>query len=139
MTRLFDRVGFRSPALTFLAFVWLAVGARLLTASDPDPFHKLPIEYLPMQVRVLLWWLPAILAGIAAWVRVVPSRVGFVALVIPAAFRALSFTGAAATGLLTGDYPFWVAALVEAVVWAGVTGYVIVAAAWPDPPKGGQS
>lgn len=132
-------LGYRGLSLTFLALVWFAVGARLLVdPNDPGSHligHRLPLEYLPIWLRVAIWWAAALAAVVTAWWPKGKTKWGFVALVVPASFRAISFTGALLLGAHGG------LAWVDAAVWVGITSYVMVLADWPEPAvtEGGSS
>lgn len=119
-------LGFRGTSLAFLALVWFAVGARIANDPDPDPTYMLLVEWLPVEVRVALWWVPALVAFIVAWLPTRHGKFGFVALVIPAAIRAFSFTIAS---------PWHPELRWDALVWVGVVGYILTVSAWPEPAR----
>lgn len=120
-------IGFRGTTLLYLAAVWFGVGLTLIIRPDPDMAHMYPLEYLPLWVRVCLWWVAAAVAVITAFWPEDAERWGFAILSLPVLFRACSY---AATGIL--EYPH---ALVDAVVWTAVFGFVINTAQWPEPPR----
>src|SRR5688572_24936293 len=93
LERIRRHLGYRGTALLFLGVVWFAVGSRILQ-GDTDPAHKLPIEYLPVEVRAGIWWVAAAVAVMAAVWPSEKTRMGYAALVIPAALRAASYAGA---------------------------------------------
>jgi hypothetical protein len=120
-----SRLGYRGWTLTFLGVVWFAVGARIFTRGDLHPGHTMPIEYLNEWVRVAIWWGSAIIAFVTAWWPPGKTKWGFVALMIPAGFRAGSYLGAVMFG-------YW-SVLVDALVWTGIVGFVMLCADWPEP------
>lgn len=134
-----SRIGYRGATLTFLAVVWFAVGANLIADGDPDPAHRTLLELLPMWVRVAVWWVAAAVAMVTAWWPPTRPKWGYTALVVPAAFRALSYGGAATfagwhavTG--TESWTFVVATVADTAVWLGITFYILTCAGWPEPP-----
>lgn len=136
--RLRLHLGYRGTALISLGLVWFAVGARIVTQPDDDPLHMLPIEYLPISIRSGIWFGAAAVALIVAFWPPGKTKWGYTALVIPAAFRALSYLGAvilSAVGQAIGR-PEWgyADAWVDALVWSGIVGYVMLCADWPEPP-----
>ena len=107
LDRLIRLVGRRGASLLLFAMVWFAVGLRLITEVDEDPLHTNLTEILPLWLRVAIWWIPAVVALVTiCW----PSggsrnKWGFVALVLPAALRAVSFLTTAVLGFLAELIP----------------------------------
>lgn len=122
------RLGFRGTSLLFLSLVWVAVGARIPGDPFDSPGYRLPLEYVPIPVRVGIWWVAAAVAIIAAWWPPGRTKWGFIALSVPASFRAFSYLGAA---LFYGHPEI----LIHALLWLGVTGYVVNTSNWPEPPS----
>ena len=120
----FDR---RDRALLLMAILWACVGYSLWQQPDyyPDDSHY-PMEYLPPWVRVGIWWISAACALVAVWAPKSSDKWGFLALVIPPAFRAVAFTW----GVALAD-----TLLLSAVTWWCVTLLVYLLAAWPSPPR----
>jgi hypothetical protein len=119
------RLGRRGYVLIFAAVIWLGQAGRIASEADPDPGHKLPLEYLSTEVRVAIWIAPAALAVTVAWCPPRWSRWGYVALVLPSAFRSFSYLISA----LQDPYAagFW-----NAAIWAATSGIVVVCAGWPE-------
>ena len=115
----------RGRALLMLAVVWVMIGLAVMFRPDPDIAHRLPIEYAPHWIRAAIWWIPAGIAVVTAWWPVGKDKWGYVALVIPVAFRGISYTIAFALGVLTGNAYGWSGYLLETIVWAFVMGLVV--------------
>lgn len=123
-----EHLGYRGRALFFLAVVWAMIGVRLLeTGGLPDAGrgYALPLQHLPLWLRVFLWWAPAALAAVTAFWPAGWTRWGFIALVLPVAFRAASYAFSVLFGHL-GD-------LISCLVWVGITAFVMLLAGWPEP------
>lgn len=111
----------RGMVLLPLAVVWVVTGLRLLLLPDATPGFTLPIEHLPMPGRVALWWATAAVAVVLAWVPAWTTW-GYVALVIPAGFRFLSYGGAVVLGDVS---PLLI---LDVVVWAAITALIVTLA-----------
>ena len=125
------RFGFRGKALTRLGVVWLLVGLSVLLAPVRDADNLIALEQLPVWLRVGLWWAPAVVAFVTAWWPAGADKIGFMALVVPAALRALSYLWTAVVGTFSdvyGDTGMWTAA----IAWVVITDFVILLAAWPE-------
>jgi hypothetical protein len=125
--------GYRSGDLALLSVAWVVLGFGIIVQGDPDPGHKVPIEYLGTPIRVGIWWVCAA-AGIAAAARRPEhdDRWGFGFMIVPPALRAISYTVAWAQGVLglSGQTSLWP----DAVVWTAVTIFVYRLARRPDMP-----
>lgn len=135
--RLNRHLGYQGRALFFLAAMCFYVGARLLE-GDWDVAHTYPIEFLPLWLRVAVWWVPAVVAGIVSFWPPGFARWGYAALMVPIALRGFSYLTAAAFWLLEKPFP-QVDVLGEsgavwpALFWLGTTAFVGLLAGWPEP------
>lgn len=119
--------GFRATALIILAVVWFSVGLGLIDRPTiPGAGHPLPLEYLPLWVRVGLWWLAAVCAVVACFWPPGDDRWGWVLLSLPASLRVVSYGVGAALGWLSPSY---------LVSWLMILGLLLLLASWPEPPK----
>jgi hypothetical protein len=130
-------VGRRGAVLLIFGTIWLAVAYGILTGASEQAvtpnaalFHVL----LPIWIRVTLWGgcaLLAILAALAFTPRL--QAVGYVALFLPPAERALSYLGGWVVSVFTdgGAEGAWVPGL----TWMAVAIFVIIEARtheqWP--------
>lgn len=123
--------GFRPTALVLFSLIWFGVGLGLITrgAAPLNPEHRLPLEYLPIWLRVALWWGPALLGLVAAFWPPQRDRWGWVLLSIPASFRAASYLFAGMIGWIDFSY---------AVSWVVICGILTLLAFWPEPIREGD-
>jgi hypothetical protein len=124
------RIGSRGVDLILLSVCWVIVGWSI-TLGDPDPQHKVPIEYLGEPVRIAIWYAGTVAGFIAAF-RTANDRWGFGILIVAPALRAISYWTAWAQGILHlgGAVSLWP----EAVLWTAVTVIVYRLARRPEMP-----
>lgn len=131
-------VGFRGSDLLLWAAVWCVVGWRVLVGYDEDPAHRVPLEALSNETRAAVWFGAAAVAVAAAFRKPPADGIGFRALVIPAALRALSYTAATFWGLLPGEQEIgWAGAWPLALTWTAITLIVVRQAYRPEFPVPG--
>lgn len=126
MRRFLHFPGFRPTALLLFSLIWVSVGLGLITRPDSlDSTHRLPIEYLPIWLRVVLWWGPALCGVIAGFWPPGKDKWGWVLLSVPASFRAASYGIAAVYGWIDPTF---------ALSWLVILGILALLAFWPEPP-----
>lgn len=119
--------GYRPTALLLFSTIWFSVGLGLLTRPvQVETTHLLPIEYLPVWVRVGLWWAPAV-AGVISAFWSSEDKWGWALLSIPVTFRVTSYAIASVFGWLDPTY---------ALSWTVILGVLALLAFWPEPVKG---
>lgn len=126
--------GYRATDMMLIAAVWVFVGLSVWLRGDPDPNHKVPIEYLGETVRALFWLVPAAYAFVVALFFGSRDGSGFVALVIPASMRAASYVAAVVEGILTHNRVGGTGLWLEATVWVCITLFIYRQANRPDLP-----
>lgn len=120
--------GYRPTALILFSAIWFSVGISVMTRPDSiESAEMLPIEYLPVWLRVALWWVPACCGLIAAFWPPGHDRWGWAGLSVPATFRAFSFLAAAVLGWI--DFT-------HAISWLVILGILGLLATWPEPVTG---
>lgn len=132
------RLGNRGWDLVQIGLIWVVVGWSI-TQRDPDPQDRVPLEYLGVPVRVAIWYAAAAIAiAVALWGSTrtpgwVGDHLGFAALVMPAALRALSYWTAWAEGALGlgGAQSLWP----NAVLWTTVCLLIYRLARRPEMPS----
>ena len=119
--------GFRPMAMILFALIWFSVGLGLITRPDAlEAAHRLPIEYLPVWLRVVLWWVPAAIGVVLAFKWPKYDRWAWVIMSLPASFRVISYSLAAMLGWI--DITF-------SLSWLVICGILTLIAAWPEPPE----
>jgi hypothetical protein len=117
--------GYRPTALVLFSLIWFSVGLGLVTQSTQvRAEHPLPLEYLPIEWRVALWWVPALAGLVNAFWPPGKDKWGWALLSIPATFRACSYFVAAIFGWLDATY---------FISWAVILGILTLLALWPEP------
>lgn len=124
------RYGYRGRALTLVGLVWILVGLTVLREPERVPLVS---EWLPLWLRVALWTGAGLVALLTSWWPPGRDRWGFMALVVPAAIRALAYAWSWTLGLVSdgelGDSADWIGA----TGWVAIVGFVLLLAAWPEP------
>lgn len=119
--------GYRPTALVLFSCIWFSVGLGLMTRpAQVEAEHPLPLEYLPLWLRVALWWLPALAGLVNAFWPPGQDKWGWAFLSIPATFRVFSYSVAAMFGWLDATY---------AASWAVIIGILTLIAFWPEPVR----
>lgn len=125
----------RSIDKVLLAGLWFLIGLTVWLEGDDDPYHHMPLEWLPVELRVTIWWGAALFTIIN--LRLPPGRDhwGWAILAFPVALRALNFVLGTILGMLPidplGDTDAWRAAL----AWTIVLAFVLRQAARPELPR----
>ena len=120
--------GFRATALVLFALVWFSVGAGIITRPNVvDAEHRLPLEYLPLWLRVAIWWVAAACAIIATFWPPGDDRWGWVLLSLPVSLRAVTYFAATCFGWLD---------VTHFVSWAVILTLVVLISFWPEPVRG---
>ena len=122
----------RRTFLLFTAIVWAAIGTSYAlgatTASRKYGFSWLP-ESIDASELGWAWIIAAILAVIAVvrWRDKRLEALAFGAILVPPSIFSLTFLVA----FLVGAHPLgWI----SAISYGAFAGFVLMAAAWPDPP-----
>lgn len=126
--------GERGMDLLLLGFIWLLLGFAIAEGNETHRAYVFVIEYLPIPLRVAIWWGAAAVAFITAWWPAGKDRWGFVALVIPPALRATSHVVAVISGYLTDDKYGYHQDWIPALSWVTVTLFVWRLARHPELP-----
>lgn len=117
------RLGYRGLALTMFGAMFAVIGVGVLgnPVRDAQLLHTL----LPIWVRVGLWTVAGLSGVVTAW-RARWQPLGFAALTIPPAERALSFTWA----MISEPS---IARLTGAAVYVLLSATIVLFSAWPEP------
>lgn len=119
--------GYRPTALILFSLIWFSVGLGLMTRPmQITAEHRLPLEYLPLEVRVALWWIPALAGLVNAFWPPGQDKWGWALLSLPATFRVVSYFIAAVFGWLDATY---------FISWAVIIGILTLLAFWPEPAR----
>lgn len=125
--------GRRSLALRVLGLLWLLMGAVVATSRQAiDPADAILYEALPIWARFALWTSTGLIA-LAASLRIRWQDVGWMALAVMPAERAISHGWSLAHGLIPGHPPgmTW-AALESILLWAGIARLILLLAGWDE-------
>jgi len=137
--RLRARLGRRGLALVVFGLTFALTGLRALLAPTEDEGRYILYTFLPVALRLVLWFVPAALALWAAFRGTGRDAVGFSALVIPSSVVALSYVWSW-VGYLAGltDWPLgWTGA----ARWLLVLALILIVSGWKEaePPAPGTS
>lgn len=110
----------RGGDLILLGIVWTATGINILE-TDPDPSQTVPIEYFGEPIRAAFWFGSAIIAFVVA---LGPDSkyewLGFTALMVPAAMRAVSYLAAWVSAVATDHEIGFVGLWPDALSWCAI-------------------
>lgn len=110
----------RGGDLILLGIVWGATGLNILE-TDPDPRQTVPIEYFGEPIRAAFWFAGSIIAiAVALGPDSKFEWVGFTALMVPAAMRAVSYLVAWVSALLSGDQFGFAGLWPDALSWCAI-------------------
>jgi len=133
--RLRARLGRRGLALVVFGLTFALTGLRALLAPTEDEGRYILYTFLPVPLRLVLWFVPAGLALWAAFRGTGRDAIGFSALVIPSSVVALSYVWSW-VGYLAG-LTDWSLGWTGAGRWLLVLALVLIIAGWgeaDDPP-----
>lgn len=137
LRRHWRELGYRNTDLLLFSVLWVGMGMSILLSGDPDPTHKVPLEYLGEPVRAGVWFVAAAIASATAFMRD-HDGLGFGALLIPVALRVISYSFAWFWGVMPwggegpiGDPDAWL----SAAIWGVITLIVYRAAKRPELPE----
>lgn len=119
--------GYRASALILMAVLWFSVGLGLIDRPFiPGAGHPLPLEYLPLWVRVAIWWVAAACGIVAAFWPPGNDRWGWVVMSVPASMRFVSYAVGALMDWIDTSY---------VVAWTIILLLLVLFASWPEPPS----
>ncbi len=129
--RLTTRLGVHGFGLLVIAFAWFVIGLREIVEPPPVVPASAWHGFIPSEIRLVIWWVPAAGCAAAALDGHGPRRDSFalVSAIVPPAFIGASMCWA----WLMGDYPLgWLSATYHLILVA----IVALVAAYPDetPP-----
>ena len=134
MTRLYTqlraRLGRRGLALVVFALTFTLTGLRALLAPTEDDGRFILYTFLPVPLRLVLWFVPAGLALWAAFRGTGRDAIGFAALVIPSSIVAVSYVWSW-VGYLVG-LTTWSLGWTGAGRWLLVLALVLVISGWKE-------
>jgi len=134
MTRLYDRakarLGRRGLALVVFSLVFALTGLRALLAPTEDDGRFILYTFLPVPLRLVLWFVPAALGLWAALRGTGRDALGFAALVVPATAIAFSYVWSW-VGYFAGMTD-WSLGWTGAARWLLVLALVLIVSGWKE-------
>ncbi|OII27563.1 hypothetical protein [Frigoribacterium sp. MCBA15_019] len=128
--RVRERLGRRGLALVVFSLVFALTGLRAILAPTEDDGRFILYTFLPVPMRVILWFVPAALGLWAAFRGTGRDAIGFSALVIPATAIAFSYVWSW-VGYFAG-LTDWSLGWTGAARWLLVLALVLIVSGWKE-------
>lgn len=127
-----SQLGFRGRALLMLGVVWCLIGLGVVgEPSTPGVWH----HTWPDWVRIAMWVGCGATAVVFAWrPKGASDAIGWVALYLPPAVRAVSFLVAWSDYLLPLGGAGFARGWVSALIYGAMVAMVTLLSRWPEPP-----
>ena len=126
------QVGRRGAILLTLGFMWVVIGLGVYDSAgvDRDLLH----EYIPSQVRALLWIVTGLLAIVHSFRPPgMSDALGFAALYLTPAMRVVSYALAWVDSLVPGMGDGYPQAWRFLAIYSSMLAAVIITSGWPEP------
>ena len=124
VTHLSAVIGRRGTALLLLGFIWAGVGVSTLTLAELDG--------LAVTIGVA-WIVTGTVAIMTAKRRQGHDALGFLALYVMAAWRALANLADVVVWIVPDGRAGDLTSIVGVLVWVAVTGLIVLVAGWKEP------
>lgn len=129
------KLGRRGLALVVFSLTFLLTGLRALLAPTEDEGRFILYTFLPVPLRLVLWFVPAALGLWAAFRGTGRDALGFAALVVPSSIVAVSYVWSW-VGYLAG-VTTWPLGWTGAGRWFLVLALILIVSGWKEaePPS----